>query len=481
MRSEPLSDEMRARIVAGEFRFDRWRAYVEGSRPGPLLTPRWHRLIPHPECVRMLTSPARFKIAIAGRRSGKTEWWMRDLVSDAWTPAKIGDRNFGIMAPTFNQVKGIFWKKVKGLVPRRFLKKDPNETELTLDFRSGTTLSLFGMDKPQRVEGRDFQRVLLDEYADWKEGAWEDSIYPTLQTVGREGSAVFLGRPRSRNHFWKLVNAANDPAATDWDVFHWTSEDIMSEAQIALARASIDPKTYQRNFLAEFADDGSQVYYCFDSSKHAVESIRWDPNRPLVLCFDFNRKPGVCAYVQELPYHGPRGFVSREVTAVFGEVWIPDDSNSDRVAMRILEDFSPGGKYGLPLAEVYLEGDATGGAKGSAKVKGSDWDIILARLRTRFSTVYNRTPSSNPPERVRINAMNARLLKMDGTVSMIVDPVAAPHVVEDLRQVSYDKSGLEIAKEQGGPLTHISDAIGYYVARRWPVSPPSSTGELKLM
>jgi hypothetical protein len=433
----------------------------------------------------MITSPARFKVAIAGRGSGKTEWWMREVVRRAWSKSAIPNSNFAIMAPTRDQVKRIYWKSLKALVPRSAIVKDPSETELSFEFTSGTTLMLVGMDKPQRLEGIDLQLALLDEYADWKEGAWEDSVEPTLRRIGREGVAIFIGRPRSRNHFWRLVqDYALNPDLPEWDYFHWRSADIMTEAEIAQAKRIHDPRGYARNYEAKFEDDGGRVYYCFDRQKHALESLRYNPAKPLILCFDFNRKPGVCAYVQEMEYSGTRKDVAREYTGVFGEVWIPDDSNSEKVALRVVADFSEGGKFGRHSKNVpvYLEGDATGGAKGSAKIAGSDWDIIMLRLKASgvFGPVYNRVPESNPAERARINAVNARLLTADGTVKMLVDPNNAPHVVEDFEQVAWDKSGTEIEKEQGGPLTHISDGCGYYIFRRHPIVPPSTGGVISM-
>lgn len=470
-----LSEELRRRIDRGDFRFDRWKDRLEARSTSRLLTPRWFPLIPHPECVRMIRSPARFKIALAGRRSGKTEWWMRDFVIDAMTPNKVANRNFAIMAPTRDQVKRIFWKHLKALAPRASLAKPPLETELTLQFVTGTTLMLVGMDKPQRLEGIDIQRALLDEYADWKEGAWEDSVEPTLRTPGREGRAAFIGRPRSRNHFWRLIQEFGlNQERSEWDFFHWRSSDIMAESEILDAKATSDPRSYARNYDALFQDDAGRAYYCFDRIRHAVEPVKYDPNRPLILCFDFNRKPGVCAYVQEYSYTGPRSNVAREFTGVFGEVWISDDSTSEKVARRVALDFSPDGRYGKHNSKVYLEGDATGGAKGSAKVAGSDWDIILSVLRGHFPEVYRRFPRANPQELVRINAMNTRLLKADGTVSLLIDPVGCPHVVQDLEEVTWDSTGTELLKEQGGPLTHISDAIGYYIARKWPIVPVSA-------
>ena len=47
---------------------------------------------------------------------------------------------------------------------------------------------------------------------------------------------------------------------------------------------------------------------------------------------------------------------------------------------------------------------------------------------------------------------------------MLVDPDNAWHIVQDLEGVSLLKGGSgEIEKKPGDPLTHISDALGYYI------------------
>ena len=47
------------------------------------LTPRWYPLREHAEQLRLLRSPARFRVVAAGRRSGKTERGKRRLVRKA--------------------------------------------------------------------------------------------------------------------------------------------------------------------------------------------------------------------------------------------------------------------------------------------------------------------------------------------------------------------------------------------------------------
>src|SRR5690349_20851433 len=95
-----------------------------GKIYGPLgnvsaeLTPRWYPLVPHPEHMRLINSPARFKVVPAGRRSGKTERANRNLVIQAFRESLQGtwmDYRYFAAAPTRDQARGIFWSDLKAL------------------------------------------------------------------------------------------------------------------------------------------------------------------------------------------------------------------------------------------------------------------------------------------------------------------------------------------------------------------------------
>ena len=67
--------------------------------------------------------------------------------------------------------------------------------------------------------------------------------------------------------------------------------------------------------------------------------------------------------------------------------------------------------------------------------------------------------------------MNSRLLAGDGSVRLMVDPAAAEHVVRDLEGVRLLEGGAgELNKKSDPDLSHISDALGYYVAEVFPVN-----------
>jgi hypothetical protein len=53
----------------------------------------------------------------------------------------------------------------------------------------------------------------------------------------------------------------------------------------------------------------------------------------------------------------------------------------------------------------------------------------------------------------------------------MVDPVKAPHVVRDLEGVALLAGGSgELDKKSNPALSHISDALGYYVAKESPIT-----------
>jgi hypothetical protein len=149
---------------------------------------------------------------------------------------------------------------------------------------------------------------------------------------------------------------------------------------------------------------------------------------------------------------------------VIGEVHIPRNSTTPAVCRKIALDW---GDHGGP---VHVYGDATGGARGSARVQGSDWDLVRAELRPVFGDRLSiRVPPANPQERARVNAVNSRLMSAAGDIRLMVDPLKAPNVVKDLEGVRLLAGGSgELDKRADPKLSHISDALGYYVQRVFP-------------
>src|SRR4051812_11053112 len=81
------------------------------------LTPRWLPLRKHPVQHAYWTSPHRFNVVPAGRRSGKTERAKRKLVMRAIQGTLFTPARFFAAAPTRDQAKRIYWDDLKRMVP----------------------------------------------------------------------------------------------------------------------------------------------------------------------------------------------------------------------------------------------------------------------------------------------------------------------------------------------------------------------------
>jgi hypothetical protein len=425
-----------------------------------VLTPRWTVL--RPIAVQRACWQARYRFVVnpAGRRSLKTELSKRRLVKAALRGTQFPRPRFVAAAPTYLQAKRIFWQDLKELTPEWALRGRPSEGELVISLQNSAEIHVTGMDVPARIEGVPLDGIVLDEYGDMREEAWPRHVRPALSD--RRGWARLIGVPEGRNHYYDLYERARaemiaDPAGSEWGAFHWTSAATLPAVEVEAARRELDARTFQQEYEASFVNFAGRAYYVFEVDVHAAQVLRpqYQPEAPLGLCFDFNVSPGVAVVVQE----GPRG------TMALGEVHIPRNSNTPAVCRRLVADW---GKHPGP---VRLHGDATGGARGTAQVAGSDWELIERELRPVFGgRLTSRVPRANPGERARINAVNTRLQSGDGTVRLWVDPHACPNLVRDLEGVRVLEGGSgQIDKKADPKLSHLSDALGYYIAAEFPI------------
>lgn len=427
-----------------------------GAMDEAILTKRWSRLRYHQIQSDYFHSEIRIAVVPSGRRSGKTEIAKRYTVMKALGAVNVDDW-FVCSAPTQAQAKRIYWRDLKLLTPK-WAVQSISESELTIRLVTGVEITVLGLDEPARIEGRPLSGIVLDESANMKPDVWETNVRPAL--ADRKGWARLIGVPEGRNHYYDLWERA---CARDrgWEGYHWVSADILDPEEIEEARRTMDESTFRQEFEGSFETYTGLIYWPFEREAHAQERQAYSPNADLIFAFDFNVTPGVCPVLQE----GPEG------TRGIGEVHIPKHSHSERVCRRLAED------WGHHTRDVWCYGDATGGARGTAKVKGSDWEIIGRELRKTFGNrLHMDVPKGNPPERARINAVNSRLKSAAGDVRIRFDPIACRHTVKDFEAVRVlEGTAGEIDKKFDLRATHHTDAVGYYLWRRFPVTPTELT------
>lgn len=203
-------------------------------------------------------STARWRVAVAHRRAGKTVAFVNEAIKGALT-CPLPNPRFGYVAPLLGQAKSVAWDYVKHYC-RPIEGVLFNEAELRADFPNGGRVRLFGADNYDALRGLYFDGVILDEFGDMDPRAWSEVIRPQLSD--RKGWAAFAGTPRGKNEFYKLRNRAK--AGEDswqlWEIKASNSK-ILSKSELADAKASMDDAAYLREYECSFDAAIEGAYY----------------------------------------------------------------------------------------------------------------------------------------------------------------------------------------------------------------------------
>jgi len=201
------------------------------------------------------SDPTRFKVVAAGRRTGKSRLaaWM--LIINALQADK---GQVFYVAPTQGQARDIMWQTLLELGHPVIAGSHINNLQIRLV--NGATISLKGADRPETMRGVSLKFLVMDEYADMKPDVWEQILRPAL--TDQKGSAMFIGTPMGRNHFYelyKLAELSDDPTYKAW---HFTSYDnpLLDSNEIDIAKKSMSSYAFRQEFMASFEARGSEMF-----------------------------------------------------------------------------------------------------------------------------------------------------------------------------------------------------------------------------
>jgi len=395
-------------------------------------------------------SPRRFKVVVAGRRWGKTHLSAIELVKAAMKKPKS---LCWYVAPSYSMARDIMWDKLIEILPRQYIVKK-NETKLVIYLPNKSQIQLKGADKPDSLRGRGVDFVVLDEFQDFKTGAWEEVIFPTL--ADKQGAALIIGTPKAYNQLYELYSRGQDAKDIDWGSWQFPTETspFIPKKELEMARRNMDEKTFRQEFQASFETMSGRVYYPFDRNLH-VGDYSYDPSLPILIGQDFNVDP-MCSVICQ--YH-----------PVKKQLWIVDEiymtnSNTHEVADEIER------RYWRHMSSnrIAIYPDPAGTQKSSASKGMSDFKIFQDKGFKHI--LYRRR---HPPVQDRVNSVNSMLRSADGSIRLYVDSKCT-NTIKSLEQTIYIANSKEVNKKMG--TEHMTDALGYLVEYLFPLNKVSLVG-----
>lgn len=413
---------------------------------------RWYPLIDHPVQRDLVEDERRFKVVPAGRRSGKTERAKRFIVKEAM--AVPGP--YFIAAPTRNQVKKIYWNDIKLMAfTSVYGPRSISESELEIRFPNGSSITLIGLDQPQRIEGIFWKGGIVDEIADTKPDAWPLHISPALDTYNPmdpdyRAWCWLIGVPDGLNHYYELAEYARTSGDPDWGLYTWWSEDILPPDVIEAAKRRMTKKQYNQEYRASFETTTGLIYEDYDEWNQVDDQIK--PHEQLLWMHDFNYTPLSSAI----------GVIRDKTDLYLLDEIILTSAIARQTALEFVDKYKT-----HKNRKLLLFGDPAGRA-GEKHGHQSDYTEMEQVLKENNWVVERRVKPAAPAIRDRQNAVRAKICNALDEVTLFVNPKLAPYCHKGLSTVQV-KEGSAFLEDDKDEYQHITTAIGYCIDFLWPI------------
>lgn len=268
-------------------------------------------------------------------------------------------------------------------IPNEIMSKEPNNTDMKVNFINGSILQLIGTDKYDRVRGTNPAGCVYSEFGDQNPGAWE-VVRPILTENG--GWAVFNGTPKGKNHFYRLLEKNKDNPkwfsqiitvldSLDPEGNRYISDEMIQEERDSGMEESMIEQEYYCSFIA---NTGGYYYLSYINSLEEngfVGDYPYLPMYPVDVWFDIGytdstaiwftqsiegsyriidfmqgNSQGIEPYIEQIlakPY-------------IYGTWNLPHDSKkheagTGKTALRIVEELAPKNTRVNPLPKLGLQ------------------------------------------------------------------------------------------------------------------------------
>lgn len=386
--------------------------------------------------TRAWRSRARFRIAIAGRQSGKSHWLRTELIAGAVAKPRQLVEYF---APTLDMARDLMWEPLKASLHGGYILKI-NESRLQITLRNNSIMRLRSADVPDRAKGVGRHLVGIDEFVQMDKSIWFEAIRPSLSATG--GRAIFTSTPKGYNWGYDLWLKAQQPDFTQWDTFGITSLEagLISPEDIAEARATLDPRTFRQEYEASFETLAGRVYDRYSRAAYPEGnldvSVEDDPSLPLLVGMDFNVNP----------MSATLGVRRGDEYHVFQSLELPT-SNTDEMAQHLRA-------YAGDQRPIHVCPDPSGRSRRtSAQRDTTDFTILESY------GCFVDAPFKAPLVSDRVNNTQSNLGSADGRRRVRIHPTGGALLGRALDGLTYKEDTNLVDKTSG--LDHLPDALGY--------------------
>lgn len=212
----------------------------------------------------------RFWVHIAARRTGKS--YSAALLAFA----KLLEPNQQVMvvAPNFS-LSTIIWDYVTDFIKKMQIEVDRfNQKDKVVKLINGSIFRLLSANNRDSLVGRAANLMIIDEAAVIPDDEYYvRDLRPALSTFPNS-RCLWISTPRGKgNYLYEYYLRGQDPEFEDWGSakYTWRSNPLLSEKDIAEARASMTKALYLQEYECDWTTTESQIFEALDLDKHVID------------------------------------------------------------------------------------------------------------------------------------------------------------------------------------------------------------------
>jgi len=237
---------------------------------------------PHPGQAPIHRSRARYRVAVCGRRWGKSSCLAAhecERYVMAGKPCHVW-----VVAPTYDHTDKVFRAVYEHIcrVPlyRAHLKSMRRTPYPRLEMQGGGVLEGKSADHPTSLVGEGVDFLVVDEAAKIRGGKriWEQYLQPSL--ADKHGKALFISTPEGFNWLYDLYARGQDPDERDWASWRsptWVNTHSFpggrDDPEIRLAERTLTEAYFNQEYGADFTALTGRVYKEFAREAHVIDAL----------------------------------------------------------------------------------------------------------------------------------------------------------------------------------------------------------------
>lgn len=212
---------------------------------------------PHSGQQAIMNHDARFRVAVCGRRWGKSV--MAALEAFEHALENPGSTVWWV-APTYEQANSYGFDKIRDLSFSEAVSDRKLSKPRQMDLVNGSTLSFRSAEREDSLRGGGVDFLVIDEAGSVADRAWKEELRPTLADT--RGRLLAIGTPKHRNWFHELYRRGQSeeyPDVAAWQAPTRQNPHVPDE-EVENAKRTEPDRVFRREWRAEFLDESGGVF-----------------------------------------------------------------------------------------------------------------------------------------------------------------------------------------------------------------------------